>query len=502
MWRATVSNIAKFVAYLSKGQRPKSRNRLMYDVCIIGAGHNGLVAAGYLAQYGLSVLVLEKQPHIGGLSASTKMLASHGSVSIGAVWSGMFQPDIERDLRISVVSTAMNPQVVYHSTSGDWHLDFLYPHQSAAWNAAYYGRRSGDRLYEAWQQWGRQQERAKSAISPILRALSARQRLAMFTQLSEDAQRFLLGSANELLEQYDNLSDAARCAIVHGSIAVHNQSPWTVSGGFSLAYMAASHTNGVRGTWGIPKGGMGQISELLASKLAEMKVEIRTSAEVLRVEQGDNRWLLRLKDGQLIVSRRVIGSLPITIFAEIVEGRLTHDAIPPGMPGCSALLHLRLDAAPELNRDVATWLQGVDAPTFFASGPKSLGELDTRVKDFYSSGRSFSEPLLLSATIDRNGSDHLLYVYAQFVRPDCDREALAQQCLLQLGGIMPRLANHALEIKVTTGLDIERQLGVPGGHPENYQTTARRFLACTMAAPRLSLAGSLLASRGGMLPRL
>ena len=93
--------------------------RAEYDAVVIGAGHNGLVAAGYLAKSGLSVLILERSSRIGG-ACITKEIIKGFKISAAAQLLGMLRPQIVRDLNLGrhgLVYRAREPEVL-HSVPG------------------------------------------------------------------------------------------------------------------------------------------------------------------------------------------------------------------------------------------------------------------------------------------------------------------------------------------------------------------------------------------------
>ena len=70
-----------------------------YDAIIIGAGHNGLVAAAYLAKAGLDVVVLERQPYIGGATTSREIHPGFTYTNCSYVCS-LMRPEIMRELEL------------------------------------------------------------------------------------------------------------------------------------------------------------------------------------------------------------------------------------------------------------------------------------------------------------------------------------------------------------------------------------------------------------------
>src|SRR5512133_3255945 len=88
-----------------------------YDAIIIGAGHNGLVAAAYLAKAGKKVLVLERRPFVGG-SVVTESFGE--GFNVDPVWTGgTLRPDIIKDLKLELPSTDERPAFLSLQPDGD-----------------------------------------------------------------------------------------------------------------------------------------------------------------------------------------------------------------------------------------------------------------------------------------------------------------------------------------------------------------------------------------------
>src|SRR5690349_5462425 len=81
----------------SSQSSPRSSGVKAYDAVIIGAGHNGLVCAAYLAKAGVKTCLIERQPFVGGAAISREVWPGY-KVSVASYWMSLLQPKIMLDL--------------------------------------------------------------------------------------------------------------------------------------------------------------------------------------------------------------------------------------------------------------------------------------------------------------------------------------------------------------------------------------------------------------------
>jgi len=305
---------------------------MTYDAVVIGAGHNGLTCACYLARAGLKVLVLEQYHDYGGMTISEEMTAPgylsdvHASGYLVAKLAPAPQ-DLELgkhglelitpDPNWALVTTDGHSMTIGRDVEATVHSIERFSKQDAA-------------------TWRRLYERYLAAKPAIVRAMysAPQSQAAHLAQLNQDPQgmdelRFEMQTARSWVnETFEN--DTVRAFVA--SFAFHAAaSPDDVGGGeFAWLFSTAVQDVGVS----IVKGGMHHVSSALAGDLEAHGGEIRTNAPVAKiVVDGHTARAVRLADGEEIAVERVVASnvdphhLTIDLLGEAVVGKGIADKI-------------------------------------------------------------------------------------------------------------------------------------------------------------------------------
>ena len=264
---------------------------------MVGAGHNGLVAATYLARAGLRTVVLERREIVGG-ACTTEEFAPGFRASPGAYVLSLLRPAIWRDFGLrsrglEVLEAAPTLNVFRDGAMLTLHDD----DRRTASELARFDRRDGDafagfraELIEIAKLLGPWFDRTAPGARGWLdrRALGALARGARGARAHglAAAKLFASSAADHLGERFR--SDHVRAALGWDSISNTLAGPSTPGTAYCLLHEhAASALGGV--TWGFVRGGMGRVTELLAAAAAEAGAEIVTAAPVSRIAVEDGR---------------------------------------------------------------------------------------------------------------------------------------------------------------------------------------------------------------------
>jgi len=277
---------------------------LMPDVIVIGGGHNGLVAAAYIAMTGLKVTVLERRTQVGGAAATEEFHPGFRN-SVAAYTVSLLNPTIIRDLELH----RHGLRIVERPLSNFLPLpDGRYlkvgPGRTKAEVAKFSGR-DGDRLdaYEARLERLTDVLRALALDTPPnlatghglaanLGALVDAARVGnRLRSLDLEGQRDLLElftrSAGDMLDQWFE-SDPIKAILGFDGIVGTYDSPYAAGTGYVLLHHCWGEVNGKKGVWGHAIGGMGAIAQAIARACAMRNVEIRTNCAVdeILIEKG------------------------------------------------------------------------------------------------------------------------------------------------------------------------------------------------------------------------
>ncbi len=304
------------------------------DAVVIGGGHNGLVAAAYLAKNGLDTLVCECRDVIGGASVSEHPFGPDYTVTSLSYVLSLLPPEITADLRLGRHGLTIYPQGPYFAPRRDGRALRLPgdPRQRHA-EIARFSRADAD-AYDTYQ---RHLAGLGKLLAPLLHQipprigshhpadLLAQARLAARMRKVDvrgavDVTRLLAGSIADLLDRYFE-SDAMRgVASVSGVIGT-----WAGPRSAGTAYVMLHHhvgeSGGQAGAWGFPRGGMGAVAGALADAARSFGATIRTGAEVAQVRtSGGQVSGVTLADGEEIDAATVVTTAhPAISFLRLLD---------------------------------------------------------------------------------------------------------------------------------------------------------------------------------------
>src|SRR5580698_4761491 len=309
----------------NSGRRP--------DAIVVGAGHNGLVAACYLARAGLDVLVLERNSYIGGAAVSRQLYENFTYSNCSYVCS-LLRTEIIRGLELPRFGLQIIP---YEGgctlmRNGE-HLALYDNHDALRREIARHSKRDA----EAYDRYSRDVMRQCKFIKPLLmreppdptsfkpRDLAELLFLARrFHGLGEermyDALRFWTMSAADFLEEYFE-SEIVKAHFAGSSIIGTALGPRSPGSAYVLLHHYMGDIDDTVGAWGFARGGMGAVTKSLAASFKASGGKIRVAAPVSRVlVKGGRATGVALEDGEEIHASLVISNLDVRrTFLKLME---------------------------------------------------------------------------------------------------------------------------------------------------------------------------------------
>src|SRR3954466_313877 len=273
-----------------------SQSPTRYDAILIGAGHNGLVTACYLARAGLRVLMLERRHIVGGACVTEETFPGF-KVSTASYVNSLFHTEIVRDLKLTSYGYEVLPRNPSSFTPfPDGRSLTMGPDaEKTRTEIAKFSKRDAER----YPQYEAMLERVAAVVEPTLtmappdlrkpRPGDLRTLLTLgrsFRKLGDatgEAVEILTGAARPILDRCFE-SEELKGTLAPDAIIGAMASPSIPGTAYVLFHHVMGEAGGTRGVWAYVRGGMGGISNALASAAKDMGVEIRCNAEVAKIK--------------------------------------------------------------------------------------------------------------------------------------------------------------------------------------------------------------------------
>jgi len=464
-----------------------------YDIAIIGAGHNGLTTAAYLARQGLKVGLFESRHVIGGAAVTEEFHPGFRN-SVCSYLSGLLSPLVMAELGLEaaglkIVQRPGNdfsplPDGRYLGYMGDAkdymrQLDALHPGDSKGWLAF------SEDLSEVVKSVRGLMDRTPpnlgggmhSLMSAAAAALEARH---LSTHAKTVLARLMTMSAADFLSHY--LEGEAVKGSYGWLAAVGNfQSVYAPGTAYVLLHHSFGESNSEQGTWGHAIGGMGAISDAMAKVAKQAGATIEVNAPVAQVKtRGGVACGLVLRDGREIEATRVVANCnPSVLYNRLIDPALLPDEVrsmAAGYRNHSATLRMNvaLSELPDFTC-IPGKQQGKHHGSSVLISP-SLAYLD-RAYDDAKGGSWAREPAMemwISSTVDPTLAPPGMHVASLFCqhfhktlsegRDWADhKEAAADAAIDAMTKVAPNFRSAIIARQVLSPTDLEREFGLTGG---------------------------------------
>ena len=463
-----------------------------YDAIVIGAGHNGLVTAAYLAKAGKKILVLERRPLLGGIAATEEIFPGFKYATCAHL-AGSFSAQIIEDLdlkRQGLELLALNPLLFAPAIEGK---SITIPADIAA-------------AKEEISRYSKPDASRYPAFCARLKTLSGFLSTLYGMPLPDKADpggfnpakilkigwkfrrlgeremyeflRILPMSLADLLNEWFE-NEFLKAALAGSGMLASFAGPRQQGTCYNLLHHQLGASNGALRTGSFVRGGIGQLAQALGRAARQLGAEIRTDAEVVRVVTKDGAAAgVVLQNGDEISSSCVISSAGVKqTFLRMVEptGLDPNFLLQVGnirSRGTVAKINLALDRLPAFknSNNPAPRLAGV-----IHIGP-TLDYLE-RAADDAKYGRFSKEPFLeitvpsISDSSLAPAGKHVMSVWMQSApyrlrETDwrAERDALADTVIKVIAEYAPGFKEVILHRQVLTPLDLEETYGLTGGH--------------------------------------
>ena len=440
-----------------------------YDALIIGGGHNGLVAATYLARSGKSVRILEANPEIGGASQSVRSFPEYdANLSRYSYLIALLPDKIVNDLGLSFecVSREVSSYTPYGDNKG------LYV--SRAWDSktesSFLDLDPSGKEGQAWQDFYAEVAQFAERIAPtLLEPLKTRSELRNQIDLDAIWQYLIEEPIGKVItERFKD--DIVRGVVLTDALIGTFASAYDLQANICFLYHLIG--NGT-GEWKVPKGGMGALVNELMRVATERGVEISLNSRATKVVSTSTGVEVEIESGEVISGEYLLSNAAPQVLA-----KLRGTAAPKSLDGSQMKINILLKRLPKLK-------SGMDPRLAFA-GTFHANESFTQFESVFTDAQSgvmpakmpiemychtLSDPSILSQELQDAGYQTLtlfgLHTPASLF--DADNEAARDAALKSAFASLNEYLAEPIEdviaaIEVKTPLDIQEAIGLPRGN--------------------------------------
>ncbi len=463
------------------------------DVVIIGGGHNGLVTAFYLAKAGFKPLVIERRPQPGG-AAITEEFHPGFRCSILAHAAGPLRPDVVRDMQLEKHGLKLiTPDVAVTSLSPDGRALILYNDANkSAQEISKFSQKDAAKypeFQESLAKMGKVIGEALALAPPSIDNPSSSDLWGMLKTGravrnlgKKDMYRLLRWgpmAVADLVSEYFE-TELLRATIAARGIFGTFLGPWSAGSSLVLLIRAAGDAHPAGSAW-FAAGGMGSLTQAMASAAQQAGAEIRSGAEVIEVRVKDGTATsVVLSTGEEISAKAIISNAdPKRTLLKLVDPtHLAPDFVMKlqhyRMPGTVAKVNLALSGLPRF-----TALNGASDGNALTGRIHIGPEIDYLERAFDESkyGNFSRQPYLevaIPSLTDPSlapAGKHVMSIYVQYAPYklknsdwETQRNALGQTVVQTLAQYAPNLPEMILTHQIITPQDLEDTYGLTGGH--------------------------------------
>lgn len=470
--------------------------RTTSDALIIGAGHNGLVCAAYLAAAGLKVTVLEQRPVVGGAAVTEEFHPGFRN-SVAAYTVSLLNPKVIRDLELPKYGLRVVERRLSNFLPAQDGRYLLVGAGRTAAEVAKFSARDAARLEQYGERLGAVADVLRDlvletppnaiegswrmALPELLRAAHVGGRLRRLDMsLRRELLSLFAASAGDYLDGWFE-SDPIKAAYGFDGIVGNYASPYTPGSAYVLLHHVFGEVNGKKGAWGHAIGGMGAITQAMAKSAQARGAVIRVGTAVREVlVEGDRAVGVITEGGETIRAAAVISNLnPKLLYLKL----LAADALPGEFRErisrwrCGSgtfRMNVALAELPDF-----TCLPGRSLADHHTAGIIIAPTLSYMEKAYFDArcggwSRKPIVELVIASTLDDSlapPGKHVASLFCQHVAPqlpngeswDAHRESVADLMIDTVNEYAPNFKGAVLGRQIKSPLDLERTFGLVGG---------------------------------------